>query len=171
MSAVIAVPELIAGTATDLATIGSTLAAAHITATPATLSVLPAAADEISTGVAHLFSAYAQGYQALAGQAAAFHAQFEQHVTASAHAYVSAEAVNASALQPLTAAAGSVQGQLVNLFDTAVQQIANTLTGFWNSVTPVLFDVIFVLFLLALLVAWAFYVQAGNAIPPGGFPI
>ncbi len=73
MSAVIAVPELMAGAATDLASIGSTLNAAHLTAAPPTLAVLPAAADEVSTAVAHLFSQHAQDYQALAGQATAFH--------------------------------------------------------------------------------------------------
>lgn len=181
MSAVIAVPELIAGAATDLAAIGSTLSAAHLTAAPATLSVLPAAADEVSTGVAQMFSQQAQGFQALAGQAAVFHAQFVQHLTGSAHAYAGAEAVNASALQPLAAVAGSVSGavgtvqaQLANMFTTTVQHISNTLTGFWNSVKAIGFeafvDVGAIIFLLALLVLWAYVVQTGGQIPPGGFP-
>jgi len=67
MSAVIAAPEVMTSAATDLVTIGSTLSAAHLTAAPPTLSVLPAASDEVSTAVAHLFSEHAQDYQALAG--------------------------------------------------------------------------------------------------------
>lgn len=181
MPAVIAIPELIAGAAMDLAAVGSTLTDAHITAAPA-LSVLPTAADEVSRGVAHVFSEYARGYQALAGRAAAFHSQFVQRVMASAHAYVSAEAVNASALQPLSAivdslsgAVGTVQAQLANMFNTTLQQISNTLTGFWNSVKAIgseaFIDVAAIIFFLALLVAWAYYVQNGGVIPPGGFPI
>ena len=58
--------------ATDLATIGETLNAAHLTAAPPTLAVLPAAADEVSASIAHLFSGYGEKYQKLAGQAAGF---------------------------------------------------------------------------------------------------
>ena len=102
MSAVIATPDLVEAAATDLAAIGSTLNAAHMVAAAPTLSVLPAAADEVSAGIAHLMSGYAEDYQKLAGQAAAFHEQFVQHLTASAGAYASAEALNvASLLQPL----------------------------------------------------------------------
>ncbi len=56
MPAVIAAPELMAQAATDLATIGSTVNAAHMAAAPPTLSVLPAAADEVSASIAHLFN-------------------------------------------------------------------------------------------------------------------
>jgi hypothetical protein len=75
MSLVIAAPELMADTATDLANIGSTLNAAHLAAATPTAAVVPAAADEVSVSIAHLFSLHAQDYQALAGQAAAFHEQ------------------------------------------------------------------------------------------------
>jgi hypothetical protein len=67
MSSVIAAPELINTAATDLANIGSNLSAAHTAAAAPTLAVLPAAADEVSAGVAHLLSAHAQDYQALPG--------------------------------------------------------------------------------------------------------
>jgi hypothetical protein len=56
MSYVITVPEMMATAATDLATIGSTLGAAHTQAAAATLALMPAAADEVSAGVAQLFS-------------------------------------------------------------------------------------------------------------------
>ena len=101
MSAVIAVPDLMAEAATDLSAIGSTLDAAHMTAAAPTVAVLPAAADEVSVGIAHLFSGYGQEYQALAGQAAAFHSQFVQHLTTSAASYASAEDAIAALLQGL----------------------------------------------------------------------
>ncbi|WP_156688000.1 PE family protein [Mycobacterium sp. Marseille-P9652] len=103
MSAVIATPELIAQAATDVASIGSTVNAAHMVAAAPTVSVLPAGADEVSAGIAHLFSGYAQDFQALAGKAAAFQDQFVQHLTASAGAYASAEDAIASLLQGLNA--------------------------------------------------------------------
>jgi hypothetical protein len=103
MSYVLATPELISAAATDLAAIGSTLDAAHQAATNPTTALVPAAADEVSVGVAHVFSAQAQQFQGLAGKAAAFHDQFVQHLTASAGAYASAEAANVSLLQQLPA--------------------------------------------------------------------
>ena len=92
MSYVMAVPELMTAAATDIATIGDTINAAHMAAAAPTGAVLPAAADEVSAGIAHLMSGYGQEYRALAGQAAAFHQQFVQRMTASAGAYASAEA-------------------------------------------------------------------------------
>jgi PE family len=62
MSSLIAAPELITAAATNVANIGSTLNAAHLAAAPPTLAVVPAAADEVSASIAHLFSQHAQGY-------------------------------------------------------------------------------------------------------------
>jgi hypothetical protein len=104
MSNVIAAPELINTAATDLASIGSNLSAAHLAAAAPTTGVIPAAADEVSAGIAHLFSQHAGGYQALAGQASAFHEQFVQQLNASAHSYAATEATNAGSLRPLNAA-------------------------------------------------------------------
>jgi len=106
MSYVIAAPEMMAATATDLATIGSNLSAAHMAAAAPTVAVVPGAADEVSAGVAHLFSRYAEDFHGL--RAAAFHEQFVQHLTASAGSYAATKAANASLLQPLNAAAGNV---------------------------------------------------------------
>ena len=78
MSAVIAAPELMEAAATDVAAIGSTLNAAHLTAATSTTQVLAAAGDEVSVAIAALFSAHGQGFHALGAQAAAFHAQFVQ---------------------------------------------------------------------------------------------
>ena len=99
MSYVIAAPEMMASAATDLAGIGSTLSEVHMAAAASTVALVPAAADEVSAGVAHLFSQYAEDYHALAGQAAAFHEQFVHNLKASAGAYTSAEAANAAALK------------------------------------------------------------------------
>ncbi|OBI86637.1 PE family protein [Mycobacterium sp. 1245805.9] len=102
MSAVIAVPELMDQAAMDLATIGDTLNAAHLTAAAATTQVLPAAADEVSAGIAHLFPGYGQEYQELAGEAAASYEQFAQHLTASAGVYAGAEDAIAAFFQDFT---------------------------------------------------------------------
>jgi hypothetical protein len=114
MSYVAAVPEMMSSAATDLATIGANVNAAHLVAAAPTVAVLPAAADEVSTGIAHLFSGYGQEYQKLAGEAAASHEQFAQHLTASAGAYASAEAANVASLQPLTASAAPTVTDLLN---------------------------------------------------------
>jgi len=108
MSLVTAAPELMTVAATDLANIGSTISAAHMAAATSTVGVIPAAADEVSSSIAHLFSQHAQDYQALAGQAAAFHEQFVQHLTSGAGSYASAEAASAKLLQPLAGSAASV---------------------------------------------------------------
>jgi PE family len=98
MSYVLATPELISAAATDLAAIGSTLDAAYQAATNPTMVLVPAAADEVSGAVAHLFSAHGAGFQALAGKAVAFHDQLVENLKAGAASYTGAEAVNASAL-------------------------------------------------------------------------
>ena len=89
-------------------------------ATP-TVAVIPAAADEVSASIAHLVSQHAQDYQALAGQAAAFHEQFVQHLTSSVGSYASAEAANAASLQPLTASAGSFAALNNVAIETAIE--------------------------------------------------
>jgi hypothetical protein len=94
MSYVIAAPEMMTSAATDLATIGSNVSAAHLAAAARTVAVLPAAADEVSASIAHLFSQHAASYQALAGQASAFQEQFVQHLTAGAVSYANTEAFN-----------------------------------------------------------------------------
>ncbi|KAA1249664.1 PE family protein, partial [Mycobacterium simiae] len=101
MSFLIAVPEVLGSAAVDLADIGSTLSAANTAAAAQTTGVLAAAQDEVSAAIAALFSGHGQTYQALSTQAAAFHAQFVQALTAGAGAYAGAEAASASPLQQL----------------------------------------------------------------------
>jgi hypothetical protein len=143
MSYVIAAPEMMTSAATELATIGSNLSAAHSAAGGPILAVMPAAADEVSAGVAQVFSRAAKEYQALAGQAAAFHEQFVQHLTAGAGSYVAGEAANAAVLQPLTASAGSftnaiaLPAPILNLLNGANAALGKLLDllppGFLNS--------------------------------------
>jgi PE family len=146
MSHVMVAPELLKTAAADLATIGSTLDAAHLAASSPTLAIPPAAADEVSASIAQLFSDYGQEYQQLAGQAAVFHDRFAQRLTASANSYASAEAANAKLLQPL--AADAVQDQLFNSVTTFLGPFNDT--AFMFALIPVVF-----LFLLAILIIWA----------------
>ncbi|WP_156690197.1 PE family protein, partial [Mycobacterium sp. Marseille-P9652] len=97
MSYVITVPETMTSAATDLAAIGSNLSAANASAATRTTGLLAAAEDEVSAAIAALFSAHGHGFQALSAQAAAFHEQFVQVLSAGAGAYVSAEAANVAA--------------------------------------------------------------------------
>ncbi|WP_204081250.1 PE family protein [Mycobacterium riyadhense] len=84
MSFVFVTPDLLAISASDLAGIGSAIGAANAAmATPST-AVVAVAADDVSTAVASLFSGYAQSYQALGGQAGAFHDQFVRTLNAAA---------------------------------------------------------------------------------------
>jgi PE family len=146
MSSVIAAPDLIAAAATDLAAIGSTVSAAHMTAAAPTVAVIPAAADEVSAGIAHVFSVYAQDYHGLAGQAAAFHEQFVQHLTASAGSYASTEAANAAVLQASNANAGSFVGAIVGTFldqlVNLVGAVLGELVNLFNSFVSILFGLI-----------------------------
>jgi len=163
MSAVIATPELMAQAATDLASIGSTVNAAHTVAAAPTLSVLPAAADEVSAGIAHLFSVHAQDYQALAGKAAAFQDQFVQHLTAGAGAYASAEAANvASLLQPLTAiaapvaAAATAAQNTLNDLETNIQFLITRIPNIVLSLLALPFVIAYFIVISPILVPLAF---------------
>jgi PE family len=98
-----------AAAATDLAGIGSALGEAHTAAAVPTVALVPAAADEVSAGVAHLFSRYAEDFQGLAGKATAFHGQFAQNLKTSAASYTSAEDAIASLLQGFK---GTLKSQL-----------------------------------------------------------
>ncbi len=125
MPYVMAVPEMLAAAATDVAAIGSTLNAAHMAAAAPTVAVIPAAADEVSTSIAQLFSGVAQDFHALVGQAATFGEQFAQHLNVGAGSYAAAEAVNAASMVPDV-------GSLVSAIAAMPGQLLNDLTSFWN---------------------------------------
>lgn len=93
---VFASPEAFATAVQDLTAIESAIRSAHSAAAVPTTQVAAAAQDEVSTAIATVFGGYAQGYQTLAGQAAAFHSQFVDTLTAGAGAYQATEAANAA---------------------------------------------------------------------------
>ncbi len=133
MSYVIAAPEVMTATAADLAAIGSTLEAAHLATAAPTLAVTPAAADEVSTGIAQLFSQHAQDYQAQARQAAAFQEQFVAHLKTSAAAYSSIEDFIAWCLQAtasnLAQITASLQQALSPFVDAFLNQVGPYILG------------------------------------------
>jgi PE-PPE domain/PE family len=110
MSYLITVPEILDSAAADLAGIAGTLNTAHASAATRVTGILAAAEDEVSAGVAAVFSDYARTFQAVSAQAAAFHQQFTQALTAGAGAYTGAEAANASRLGQLFSAIRAVAG-------------------------------------------------------------
>lgn len=107
MAYLVAEPQLLWGAAADMAELGSAIRAANVAA---------AAADEVSTAIANLFSAHGRHYQAAAAQAVEFHDRFANSLAAACKAYASADTDNAAAmsatLNAITAPAqiGSVAG-------------------------------------------------------------
>ncbi len=97
MSFVGVVAEALRASASQLAGLGAGLNAANAAAASQTTGMLAAAEDEVSTAIAALFSSHGESFQALRAQAAAFHDQFVQTLSAGSHSYVSAEAANLSA--------------------------------------------------------------------------
>jgi len=131
MSYVLASPDLIAAAAADVAALGSTVNAAHMAAAASTVAVVPAASDEVSTGVAQLFSGVGQEFHHLAGQAAAFNAQFVQHMTAGAGSYAATEMASVTSMMPSVGSYVDVinnfAASIYNTVAQAVQQIAGVL--------------------------------------------
>lgn len=111
MSFVNAAPDRLVAAARNLAGIGSTLSASNATAAAPTLAVSAAASDQVSAAVAAFFSGHAQGYQTLSAQAAKFHNEFVQALSADANSYAAAESANASPLQQLFNAASDTTSQ------------------------------------------------------------
>ena len=97
MSFVIAVPDVFTSAASDLAGLGSTIGAANAAAAVSTTGLAVAAADEVSAGIAAVFGMYADEYQAVSAQVAAFHEQFVRALTNTGGSYAAAEAVNVQA--------------------------------------------------------------------------
>ncbi len=96
MSYLIAAPDVLTAAASNLAVIGTSLETANAAAAASTTGLLAAAQDEVSTAIAALFGSHGQAYQAISGQAAAFHTQFTQAMAAGAQSYAAAEAAAAT---------------------------------------------------------------------------
>jgi PE-PPE domain/PE family len=113
MTSLLMQPQLVETAAADLAEIRSEISEAKAAAAGPTTGVVAAAQDEVSAAAAKLFGGYAQDYQAVLAQAAAFHEEFAAVLASAGSAYASAEAANASviaAVQP------TLQGTTIGLF-------------------------------------------------------
>jgi hypothetical protein len=95
MSFVVAMPDLIQGTAQDLAGIQASLGEAAVAVAAPTTGVLPAAADEVSAVIAAMFGDFGREFQRVSAWALAFHANFVDLMNAGAGAYLSSEIANA----------------------------------------------------------------------------
>ena len=126
MSYLVAAPEFLASAATDLSNIGSRLSEASAAVVAPTTGVLAPAEDEVSAAIAAMFSAHGQGFQALSAQAAAFHDQFVQTLTAGARSYVGTEAANVAAFTA-NQAASAAAAQLAPL--QSLHNLASQLAG------------------------------------------
>src|ERR1700742_1313227 len=99
MSFISVVPDVLQSSATAVADIGDGIDAARTAAAVRTTAIAAAAEDEVSVAVAALFSEQAQTYQALSAQAAAFHDQLVQTLSAGAGSYALTEAASVNPLQ------------------------------------------------------------------------
>ncbi|PJE21916.1 MAG: PE-PGRS family protein [Mycobacterium sp.] len=116
MSYLITTPEVLTLAAAEAAGIGSSIQAANLSAFAPTSTVMAAAADEVSTAIASLFSGHALDYQALSKQVAAFQEQFVLAMNAAGGAYAAAELINAGPLQPVVDGVLDVINLPTNLF-------------------------------------------------------
>ena len=128
MSFVIAAPETVASAASNLAGIGSMIGEANAAAAGSTTQVMAAAGDEVSAAISGLFGSYAQEYQALSAQAAAFHAQFVQALSGAGGSYAATEAASVQqmllgAAAPIAQQTQPLQQALLNAVNTPVQAL------------------------------------------------
>lgn len=85
------VPDALRQDVPDVAAISRTINQANTVATPATTTVKPAGADEVSVAVATLFGVVGQQYRALVQLAATFQTQFGEALGAAEWAYTNEE--------------------------------------------------------------------------------
>ncbi|MCV7078102.1 PE family protein, partial [Mycobacterium szulgai] len=94
-------PDVVTAASLELAGLRSVIHEANAAAAGPTTGLVAAGADEVSAAVAAFFGAHAREYQALSAKATAFHSEFVQAMTAGAHSYIGAEALNAAPIQQL----------------------------------------------------------------------
>ncbi|MDD4867245.1 MAG: PE domain-containing protein [Mycobacterium sp.] len=138
MSFVTTNPEALSYAAGKLQTLGSALADESTAAAAPTTAVAPAAADEVSTLQAAVFSAYGSLYQSVSAQAAAIHELFINTLGTSAGSYSLTEAANsvaaASPLSGISGTAGSVGAQaLPAVLSGGFANIVDIGAGNWSS--------------------------------------
>lgn len=127
MAFLTAATQQIADAATRLGSIGSAIGSSNTTATPAIAGVLPAAADEVSTQIATLFSQCATRYQQFSAAAATFHDQFVQTMTAGAGIYAAAEANSAQTM--VSASTNPVNTALTQIEEAQIWFNTNLVNG------------------------------------------
>ncbi|BBZ45513.1 hypothetical protein MPRM_27940 [Mycobacterium parmense] len=121
------VPDLLGTAAADAAQVGSAVLAGNQAAAIGTTQVEAAAADEVSTAVAAVFSAHGSQFQAAAAQAAAYYDRFVNNLSAAAASYAGTEtSIAASMHATLSAAAATPQA---GLGITAVNEFASVFNG------------------------------------------
>ncbi len=98
MTTLITEPELVETAAKSVTAIRSSISEAKVAAAGPTTGVVAAAGDEVSAAAAKLFGGYAQDYQAVLSQAAAFHEEFASALASAGHGYAAAEAANIKSL-------------------------------------------------------------------------
>jgi len=125
-------PQTVAAAADKLESIGSALSAANAVAAVPTTGMTAMAADDVSVAVQSMLATYAQGYQALGAQAAAFHSWFAQAVSGGAVAYAEVElasarqmlsAVPAGIAQAVGADAAVARGDLVDAVNAPARAV------------------------------------------------
>src|ERR1700677_274977 len=112
MSFVLIAPDIFEAGTADAAQIGSAVSAGNLAAAIPTTELAAAGADEVSAGVAAMFSAHAQAYQAAAAQAATYYEQFVSTLHAAAVSYADTEATIASALENTLLGGGATAAPL-----------------------------------------------------------
>lgn len=98
-------PQAMTAAAAEVADTGLAIDQANLAALGPTTGVAAAAADEVSETITAFFRAYAQEYQALGRQAAAFQDAFTKSLIAASNSYARAETVAAGTLRALTESA------------------------------------------------------------------
>ncbi len=136
MSSVIAAPQALSSAAVEMDMIGSAIRQATATAAAPTTQMMAAASDEVSAAIAAVFREHGSVYHSISAQAAAFHDQFVQAMTAAAGSYAGAEAANAAPLQhalnAINAPVQSLTGRpLIGNGADAVTPGGNGGTGGW----------------------------------------
>lgn len=95
---VTALPEAMDATSAGLAAIGTTVAAGNAASAPATLGVLPPAAEPASVLLAAAFGTHAGVYQVTQAIGDVVHAMFVATLGASAASYAASEALNTATM-------------------------------------------------------------------------
>lgn len=106
-------PEALASAASELETIRAALGSANAAAARPTMSLISAAADEVSAAIARFFTDYAVEFQTLSERVGAAQQNFVRTVSAASNSYLGAEAISASAMQ--TTLSGPLAGGVTTL--------------------------------------------------------